>query len=105
MIEDIKKLLCGVDEDNETIAFVYSLMEEYVKNYCNIDTISIGLKPILCAMTAGYIWQMHNTEKRITRGDTAIEYFSSSEKNSIFNEFQSQLNRFRRVYKNDEKSD
>lgn len=97
MLEDIKTLI-GEEYSEEYVETVYRLMEQYAKSYCNVTELSEGIRPILTAMTAGYILQQSRGEKKLVRGDTAIEYFSEQERQDFLDRFAQQLNRYRRVF-------
>lgn len=101
MVEDVKKLVGEDCATDEVIELVYEMMCQYVRNYCRISEIPEGLQPVLTAMAAGYLWQVQRGEKKVTLGDTTVEYFSATEKTGQLTDYHSQLNRYRRLFPDD----
>lgn len=98
MTEKIKKLLGETIVSEEQIEAAYAVTEAYIFNYCGIRKLPPGLEWTAAAMTADYLKNGSRGEKKVTLGDTAVEYFSAGEKAGGAQDYCSQLNRYRRLF-------
>ncbi len=101
MTEKIKKLLGDQAADEEQIALAYEMVSQYILNYCGIRELPPGLELTAAAMTADYLRRGSTGAKRVTLGDTAVEYFTAGENQVGLEDYRSQLNRYRRLFAHD----
>lgn len=104
MIETIKSRLAslGYQADNNDIfalRFVLTQVENHIKNFCNIDTIPAELETHVVDRVCGTFLnqkkasgqltsaQIEGVVKRITDGDTTVEFASNTDAETIFNSY------------------
>ena len=109
-VERLKKLLgfSREDDSKDTILeFILEDVEEMVKNYCNVPTITEQLNSTILRMAI----DMYKNESlgsedialgsisSISEGDTSVSYRSSASefKESLLKDYKSQLNRYRKL--------
>lgn len=104
MIETIKSRLksLGYEADNNDIfalKFVLTQVESHIKNFCNINEVPAGLKSVVVDRVCGIFLsqkkasgqltgaQIEGVAKRITDGDTTVEFASGTDAETIFNSY------------------
>ncbi|PEL12672.1 phage head-tail connector protein [Bacillus sp. AFS017336] len=107
MISELVKILLGVSDSskNAIINFYIESVTQKILNYCNITELPEELESIVVEKVVAIMKNLIASEgngpvKKITRGDTVIEYGTSNSDSSgsvILDDVKSQLNKFRRV--------
>lgn len=104
MIETIKSRLAslGYQADNNDIfalRFVLTQVENHIKNFCNIDAIPAELETVVVDRVCGTFLnqkkasgqltgaQIEGVVKRITDGDTTVEFASNTDAETVFNSY------------------
>ncbi|NLY20125.1 MAG: hypothetical protein GXZ08_02425 [Tissierellia bacterium] len=103
------KLLYGQEIDDSLLSLYFEIVEQRVKNYCNISTIPTELELIIVEIVVGYCNAKFSESggnskdvQSIKRGDTTISYGKTetvkdiSISDFVFN-YKTQLNKFRKV--------
>lgn len=89
MITKLRKILSN---DDEILEFYLEYMIDFVKAYCNIKEIPKTLENTIVYLTAEFYKQSDN-KSSVSMGD--ISY--TLQKNAIFSQYKSTLNRYRKV--------
>lgn len=104
MIETIKSRLAslGYEADNNDIfalRFVLTQVENHIKNFCNVNEIPAELETVVVDRVCGTFLnqkkasgqltgaQIKGVAKRITDGDTTVEFASNTDAETIFNSY------------------
>lgn len=104
MIETIKERLVSLgyeagDNDIFALQFVLDKVKNHVKNFCNISEIPESLEQLIVDKTCGEFLaqkkasgqltsgQIEGVAKRITDGDTTVEFASNTDAETIFNTY------------------
>lgn len=104
MIETIKQRLASlgyecVDSDDFALQFVISKVEQNIKHFCNISEIPACLEQVMVDMVCGDFLMQKKTMgqltsvqiepivKRLTEGDTTVEYTATTDREATFNAY------------------
>ena len=104
MIEKIKQRLTSlgyecVESDDFALDFVIKKTEQYIKHFCNITTLPDCLEWVMIDMVCGDFLltknstgqltsvQIASVVKRLTEGDTTVEYNATTDREATFNAF------------------
>lgn len=104
MIEQVKERLVSfgyevVDGDDFGIQFAVQKAEQYIKHFCNINTIPDCLNHVLIDIAAGDFLQTKKSlgqlssmqiepiVKKIQEGDTTVEYAATVDREATFNAY------------------
>ena len=107
-IDDVKNRLNSLgyevsDDDTFVLNFIINKVEQHIKHYCNINEVPESLGYVAIDMTCGEFLQSKKSTgqltalqiepivKRITDGDSTVEFTSSVDNEAIFNAFVSKL--------------
>ena len=107
--EYIKQIatLLGIDENDNTVEFVYDTVEETILNYCHIDEIPSGLKNTVVRMAVDTFRNEQfgdssnpQTVKSISEGGVSTTFDTASTSDyvsGILKNYKKQLNRYRKL--------
>lgn len=100
MLDTIKELFNIKDSNqDELLSFYINLVEDEIKNYCNIDSIPKGLENLKIRMVIDVYNREFNNVSSIKRGDTQIVYINTNNiiDKSFVKDYYLQLNQFKRL--------
>ena len=104
MIENVKQRLTSlgyecVESDDFALDFVIKKVEQHIKHFCNIITVPDCLECTMIDMVCGEFLmqkktmgqltslQIDNVVKRLTEGDTTVEYNVTTDREATFNAY------------------
>lgn len=104
MIEKIKQRLASlgyecVESDDFALDFVIKKTEQYIKHFCNISAVPDCLEWVMIDMVCGDFLLTKNSTgqltsmqiaavvKKLTEGDTTVEYNATTDREATFNAF------------------
>ena len=104
MIEKVKQRLTSlgyecVESDDFALDFVIKKVEQYIKHFCNISSVPDCLEYAMIDMVCGDFLmqkktmgqltsiQIEGIVKRLTEGDTTIEYNVTTDREATFNAY------------------
>lgn len=104
MIEKVKERLVSlgyecVESDDFALGFIISQKEQYIKHFCNINEVPACLEWVLIDMVCGEFLLGKKTMgqltsmgiepivKRLTEGDTTVEYNATTDREATFNAY------------------
>jgi len=108
MIETIKTRLASlgyvcVEPDDFALQFVIGKVEQHIKHFCNIIEVPACLEAVQVDMVCGEFLmqkktmgqltsiQIEGVVKRLTEGDTTVEYNTSTDREATFNAYLDKL--------------
>lgn len=104
MIDTIKQRLASlgyecVDSDDFALQFVINKVEQNIKHFCNISEVPVCLEAVQVDMVCGEFLlskktmgqltsvQIEPIVKRLTEGDTTVEYTATTDREATFNAY------------------
>ena len=104
MIETIKERLTSLgytctDEDTFALQFCIDKVTQYIKHFCNICEVPACLETVQVDMVCGEFLlakkamgqltgiQIEGVVKRLTEGDTTVEYAATTDREATFNAY------------------
>lgn len=104
MIEKVKQRLTSlgyecVESDDFALEFVIKKAEQHIKHFCNISTVPDCLEWVMIDMVCGDFLLTKNSTgqltsvqiaavvKKLTEGDTTVEYNATTDREATFNAF------------------
>lgn len=104
MIETIKERLVSLgyecaESDDFALKFTIEKAEQYIKHFCNISEVPACLEHVLVDMVCGDFLiqkktmgqltsiQIEPIVKRLTEGDTTVEYAATTDREATFNAY------------------
>lgn len=104
MIENIKERLASlgyecVESDDFALKFTIDKAEQHIKHFCNISEVPACLEHVLVDMVCGEFLlakksmgqlssvQIEPIVKRLTEGDTTVEYNATTDREATFNAY------------------
>lgn len=108
MIETVKERLISfgydcVESDDFALEFVISKVEQHIKHFCNVSEVPACLEAVQVDMVCGEFllskktmgqltsMQLEAVVKRLTEGDTTVEYSTTTDREATFNAYLDKL--------------
>lgn len=104
MIETVKERLTSlgyecVESDDFALQFCIDKVEQHIKHFCNICEVPVCLEHVVIDMACGEFLMQKKTMgqltsvqiepivKRLTEGDTTVEYSTTTDREAMFNAY------------------
>lgn len=104
MIETIKERLTSLgytctEEDTFALSFCIDKVNQHIKHFCNISEVPACLEAVQVDMVCGEFLmqkkamgqltgiQIEGVVKRLTEGDTTVEYAATTDREAVFNAY------------------